>query len=201
MQEILNFEKKVLSILKWRINYPNLAFWSNFITDKWDIFATEFNQKHAYDFSHHFRQNLKLPKFRGNSEEDYFLFRNFFQLIDLISIDYESLQYSEKFIVASVIYILIGLCFRCFTINEVVNEFTKNLHACSNYFDLNAIYDRFTCNFLNIEWNALGAHILYVSFFFHMKFEYNGPSMNLDREGHERVVRDFYIKNFLFNFN
>jgi hypothetical protein len=177
-----------MCILKWQINFPNFAFWSNLITQKWDIFASEFHTKHSFDFSQGFRNNLKLPKFRGESEEDYFLFRNFFQLVDLISIDYESLQYSQKLIVASVIYILIGLYFRCFSINEVVNEFTRNLHATSNYFELNQIYNRFMSCFLNVQLNMLGEHILYVSFFFHMKFQYNGPCMNLDKEGQERVV-------------
>jgi len=177
-----------LRILKWRINYPNLAFWSNLITFKWDTFASEFQTKFSYDFPDSFKSNLILPKFRSYSEEDYLLFRNFFQIIDIISLDYESLQYSQKLIVAAAIYILLGLYLRCFSISTVIHEFTVNIHSCSNYFELNKIFNRFAENFLQIELNNLGQHILYVSFFFNMKFEYNGPVRNFDRDGHDRVV-------------
>jgi hypothetical protein len=149
----------------------------------------EFHSKHSYDFSNYNRNNIKLPRFRADSEEEYYLIRNFFQIIDLISIDYEHLQYSEKLLVASAIYILLGLYLRFFSISQVVSEFTKNINAYSNYYELNSIFNRFTCNFLEIELNHLSQHILYVSFFFNMKFEYESPKFILDNNGKPILVR------------
>lgn len=182
------FEKRVLGILKWRINYPTLAFWSNMITDKWDTYSSQFRTMYSFDMPDQFKRNVILPKFRARSDEEYFLFRNFYQIIDLISLDYQSLQYSEKFIVASVIYILLGLYLRCFTISTVVNEFTRNPHTCSNFYELNTIYNRFTTNYLQIELNVLHHHVIYTSFFFSMRFEYNRPILSPDAEGQRRTV-------------
>ncbi len=186
-------------MLKWRINYPTLAFWANLISDKWDTYTSEFNTLHSFDMPAHLRRNLKLPKFRAKSDEEYLLFRNFFQIIDLISLDIPSLQFSEKLIVASVIYILLGLYLRWFSISNVVNDFTRNPYACSNYYELNIIYNRFISKFLQIELNALHHHILFTSFFFNMRFEYNLPNVTADVENQQRVVRlkiilPFYIE-------
>ena len=183
---MLSYERYVLASLNWRIHFPNLAFWSNYTTVKWDEFSSEFNTKYAYDLG--IQNHIKLPRFRSNSSEEYFLFRNYFQLMDVLSLDYTSLHYSEKILSAAVVYLLIGLFLKHFDIPKIVKEFTKDSSLFATHYDLNMIFNRFLLNYLNCEFDDLSDHMVYVSFFFNMTFDYALPEMPKDEENEKKIV-------------
>ena len=97
------------------------------------------------------RRKIKLPISRNRTIEEYRFFRDLFQILDLISLDIESLNYSEKILITCVIYLNLGVYLKQFTQNDILNEFTKDISAYTNYNDLNIIYNRFLNNFLEIE--------------------------------------------------
>ena len=176
----------MLTILNWRIHYPNLAFWSNYISLKRDEFSIDFNQKYAHDLGP--TSPFKLPRFRSNTHEEYLLFRNFFQIIDLLALDYNSLQYSEKLLSAAAIYLLMGLFLKFFDIGKIVKEFTTDASAYGAYHDLNMIFNRFLLNYLNCEFDDLGDHIVYVSFFFYLKVDYAPPVLPKEEDNEKKAV-------------
>lgn len=186
MKDILAYEKYVLNILNWRIHYPNLAFWSNYVSLNWDIFSKEYNEKYSHDFG--LSNTIKLPRFRTSSNEEYFLFRNFFQIVDVLALDHTSLQYSEKCLCAATIYLLMGLFLKFFDIVKIVKEFTTDPSSYGAYYDLNMIFNRFLMNFLNCEFDDLSDHITYVSFFFNLKFDYAPPVIPREECDEKKII-------------
>jgi hypothetical protein len=184
----------VLNILKWRINYPTIAFWSNYLTSKWDKFVVDFPTKHSYDLNASFKR-IKLPKFRAKTDEEYYFFRNFFQIIDAMSLDVEYLQYSEKILAAATIYLLLGLYLKCFTISQIVKDYWKDPSIYSSFGELNLIFNRFVTTYLNCGLDVVIEHANYVGFFFNLKFDYTGPIISKDEDGENRMVL-----KILFNF-
>jgi hypothetical protein len=162
-----------LSVFKYRITYPNFAFWSNFITLKWDEFSLEFHTKYSFDIP--MNNNINLPKFRNNSNDEYFLFRNYYQIIDMITLDIDYLHYNQKLICLSLIYLLCGLFLRMYTLKEVVKEFAVNSQTYANFYVLNVIYSRFINVYLGYELDDIVDHLMYVSKFFNIKFDYSPP--------------------------
>jgi hypothetical protein len=185
-QEILNFEKVVLKWLKWRIQFPSLAFWGNYIMLKWDDFAINF-MNYSFDMPNSFKQKIILPRFRNPTNEEYFLFRNFYQVIDVISLDSEHLKFSEKILSAATIYLLIGLFLKYFNIGHIVKEFAFDCQTYGEYYDFNVIFNRFLCNYLGCELDDVVEHIQFVSSFFNIKFDYKEPVVTKNFEDYEKV--------------
>jgi hypothetical protein len=118
--EILECEREILKRLNWKIQYANLAYWANYITSKWDSFV---------DNCHSFESSQKLPKFRNKTNEEYKLFRKLFQILDLITLDLEMLKYSNRYLVSSVIYLLLGIYLNYFSIKEIILDFVNDKNA------------------------------------------------------------------------
>jgi hypothetical protein len=168
-KEIINYERSVLIALKWKVNYPTLAFWTNYVSNRWDDYIELFSTHFAYDIDY---KSIKLPQFRGKSNENYIFFRNVFQLVDLVSLDIDFLQYCDKFLVLAIIYLFLGVYLRFFSINDVINEFSRDLHCYTNFYELNVIFNRFLNNYIVCEFDEIVEHIYYVSQFFIIDLNY-----------------------------
>jgi hypothetical protein len=161
-----------------------MAFWSNLVTYKWDQFAKENNASPSKEF----RIHLKLPLFREKSNEEYHLFRNFFQMVDIITLDYESLQYSEKLICASLVYCLIGLFLKHFDIAGILNNFLYDPSTFASFYDFNMIFNRFLNKQLLCGFDDIIEHVMWVSWFFNMKFQYSSPLIRQDEDPENKFV-------------
>ena len=124
------------------------------------------------NFSYDIGKSLKLPQFRSNTKDEYQFFRNLYQIIDIVTLDIESLQYSEKFIAIAVIYLFLGIYLKHFSINEVVREFGKDTQTYTNYYELNVIFNRFLNIFVGFELDDIVDCIYYVSQFYILVFDY-----------------------------
>ena len=159
--EILNFEMVILNELNWKIQFPNLSDWANYIMMKWDNYALN---------------NFNLPKFRMDNEYGNQLFINFFMILDVISLDYYSLFVQEKGICVSLVFLLVGICMKYFSFNDVSNLFNN----CSNFSqvtDFRQFFDNVCESEFNINKEDITEYINYVCMFFKMKFQYNKPNM------------------------
>jgi hypothetical protein len=177
--EIMECEVEILNKLKWRIQYPTLAFWSNYITSKWDEYTSNFGETYAYDLNWN---NKHLPIFRNKSNQEYHLFRTLNQIIDLITLDIEVLKYSDRYLVLSVIYLLLGVYLKYFSHEEIILDFVNDKNAYTNYYELNIIFNRFLYNYMNIELDDIIEHIGYVSVFFNLTLEFTRVTFNEDEE-------------------
>jgi len=200
--EIIEYERNILITLMWKINYPTISFWANFITIQWDEFAKNFHNQYPYDIS---RRRFKLPISRNRTIEEYRFFIDLFQILDLISLDVESIKYSDKILITCVIYLILGVYLKQFTQNDILSEFTKDINAYTNYNDLNIIYNRFLNNFLEIELDDIVDHLGYVSYFFYLNLECM-KSYSCNEEITEtvriylnRLMRNFFNSRLIIN--
>ncbi len=169
-KDIQNYERIVLMGLKFKVNYTTLGFMANYISLKWDKFAKHFPSKHSYDLPPNFKIAV-LPQFRTNDD---FFFRNYFQIIDAITLDIDSLNYSERIISAAIIYLLLGIYLGFFNIQDLVLKFWKDpMYYYSNFEELNIIFQRFVDIYLDCGFDVVIGHVWFVGFFFSMKFDYS----------------------------
>lgn len=164
-----------------------MAFWGNYLLNKWDEFSTNYRSRHTYDMTNHLR-NILLPKFRSETNEEYVLIRTFYQLIDIIVLDYESLMNREKLICITLIYLLIGLFKNIFNRNEVAGSFPFGGFDFSNYSEYNFIFAKFLSNYVGIEYEEFIELIPYVSLFFKLRFDYSPPRVIVEENSEERQV-------------
>ncbi|MCQ2821487.1 MAG: hypothetical protein MJ252_29875 [archaeon] len=162
-QDIKNFEMEVLTTLKWKIIYPSLSQWGNTMMKEWDTFIKE-----------NVNPNCGCPFFRNDSKYEDYLFKNFFVLMDVISLDYYHIFINEKYLCLSVFYLLLGLGMNCFTMTNVTDQLSS-LNPNGNFFAFNEIFQHFTQSKFNIHLNELTDTITYSCLFFNMAFEYNEP--------------------------
>jgi hypothetical protein len=178
-QEIIECEMEILNKLKWKIQYPTISFWSNYITSKWDEYTRSFGEAYAYDLNWN---NKHLPMFRNQSNDEYQLFRTLNQIIDIITLDVEVLKFSEKCLVSSVIYLLLGVYLKYFTHSDIILDFVNDRNAYTNYYELNIIFNRFLYNYMNLELDDIIEHIGYSSVFFNLSFDFTGVTLSEDEE-------------------
>ena len=80
--------------MRWEIVPPTPYIWLNWYITQSDLYLET--------------KNSTLISFKKTSEESYKIFPEVTQLLDIIYLDYNSLNYNQRHIVASVIYL--GLC-------------------------------------------------------------------------------------------
>ena len=176
--QILEYEFKILNTLNWKIIYPTLNDWANIITYQWDLFS----DKEALN------NNNYLPKFRNDKNYNDTLIKNYFLLLDIISLDYYSIFIHEKNICIGIIYYLIGICKDYFQFQDILNMFSNhnnnnnnknnnNLNNINNS-NLYAYKDWFTnicIKVFNFQIHELEESLNYIGLFFHLQFQYNKP--------------------------
>jgi hypothetical protein len=165
-------------MLKWRIHYSTPAFWCNYIMSVWDEFSDNFKSNYSFDLN--LPENFRLPRFRNSHFEEYNFFRNFFQLIDLISLDFDSLKFSDRTITVTILYLLVGLFIEYFNLNQLLNFLHKDLSLFNELYDLNTIFNRFCNLYLNLELDEIFENLNYVCYFFYMDFDYCNPTLPKD---------------------
>ena len=158
-KQIFEYELIVLNHLGWRIQNLTLCFWANYIIYLWDDYSTI---------------NKGVPQFRRSAK----MFLCFFGIIDTISLDYYHLSKDMKIIAASVLYLIIGLQMKYFSLNEINTIFTNNESYTDNYLHYNLYIDNFYREKLGLELNKCNDHISYVSGFFQQELFDNNQYYN-----------------------
>jgi len=138
------------------------------------------------------------PYFRKNNASSYNLIRAFFQYLDMIVLDFCYLEYTEKLLGLSILYILMSniignLDFRnlkerlCFT-NEDIN----------NNIEFNLLFERFLYYYWELRFESLLEHIYYVSFIIDSEFSIIPPQLNQNKQEKENVKLFCYCCLSLF---
>mgnify|MGYP002625500381 CR=1 FL=1 len=91
VQEIKDYEKKILGLLKWKINYVDILQWSNLILYKWNIYINEYS-----------------PLFKMNENDTNRLYIAYYYILDSIVLDYNYRFHNMKYICTSIVYLLFG---------------------------------------------------------------------------------------------
>ncbi len=111
LEEIKNFEELILKTLRFELNPSVIPFWSDWFMSQWDLFIEEkqadssfailqissnFNEKNDDQISWN---SEKIIQFRQPNENNYKLFREFFQLVDCAVLDPEFMEKDGKKVV------------------------------------------------------------------------------------------------------
>ena len=170
--EILNFEKKILFTLKWKIQYLNLSFWSDFYMKKWDDFVKDESENEI-------NNNEVLPLFFGK-ERNIELYKIFYFIIDTISYEYSHILKDMKIIVSCVLYFLIGVKLSIFNLNDIENIST-NEKIIEIYYNYNMFFNSFVTKTLKLEFSQFVGYFSYISLFFNKTlFEIEDDFLNND---------------------
>ena len=90
--QIVKMEKIILRELGWRTTPPTYAMWANWYMNQWDIYIST----NESAFTHHIIKANSELTFKSSNEISYARFREVMQIIDLIVLDYNWLQYKPR---------------------------------------------------------------------------------------------------------
>eukprot|EP00826_Nyctotherus_ovalis_P006243 TRINITY_DN11459_c0_g1_i6.p1 TRINITY_DN11459_c0_g1~~TRINITY_DN11459_c0_g1_i6.p1 ORF type:complete len:334 (-),score=47.86 TRINITY_DN11459_c0_g1_i6:40-1041(-) len=107
--QIKEMELAVAASLAWHLVPPTTFFWANMYAEQWDEFSegSEFGEM----------------KFKEPSEDSYKRYRQLMQIIDYISMEVEHLQYNQRVLAGSAIYIVLSMCLH--SVEKILLIFTK----------------------------------------------------------------------------
>lgn len=157
--------------MKWQIQFPNLVTWTDYFTSKWDAFVSQIE--------------YNLPRFRSKTQGEDYLLKNFYLVIDIISLDYYHMFINEKYIACSIVFLLVGLSINCLSLEDVLLSFTKEM-TNENFYHYNQIFNSFCESEVGIHQEELSQTVKYVCQFFNLQFEYSSPIVT-------GIVRQFYF--------
>jgi hypothetical protein len=89
--------------MKWELNPPTIAMWSNKIMQQWDLFLEE----NDYARNHPLMKQSKSMFFKKPDQKAYGYFRQVVQILDCCLLEIQSLQYKQKPLVCSVLYLVL----------------------------------------------------------------------------------------------
>ena len=166
VDDIKNFQLIILKELQFKIQWPTLATWGNYLTYKWDAFASN------EDINNTKCKIRKLPRFRNDDKMNYSLLINFFMVLDAISLDYYYVVFDEKVICLCIMYLLIGIALEFFNIEIIINFF-KGYEWSKSFMCFHGMYVKYIQNEYNVKEEAFRSTLEYVAQFFNIMFDYS----------------------------
>ena len=121
--------------------------------------------------------------FKQANEESYNLYREVIQIMDLLLLDIETLQYNQRAIVASAIYLMTGKHYHQFELSTIVHEFSQSSTFLSTEFqEFNDVFSVYLKGCFGFELEDLYASVQYVAPYFAVKISYEMP-YTMKRQG------------------
>lgn len=150
-EEINKFEIEILRHLNWKIQYLTLLFWGDYMIYKWDKFT---------------KSDKSAPKFyHENDSTPSHLVIYFYAILDTITLDYYHIFSDFKVIALSILYLLIGIKMKYFSLKDIKDNITKT-DGYSQYQEYNLYFVNFLNKEVEIDLAHLDKNIEYVSNFF-----------------------------------
>lgn len=119
VNQIVKMEKHMFRELGWYTTPPTYSMWANRYMNQWDIYISTNEYALSNDIV---KYNFDLT-FKSSNEVAYARFRETMQILDLVILDYDSLKYKPRAIIASIFYLIIGIHVQAFTIEMICQEF------------------------------------------------------------------------------
>lgn len=176
-------ELTIIKDLKWLLHPPTLQNWTDIYLSQWDFFL-ETQQP-----------NDEIFFFRKADEQSYIHYRDFSQLIDMVMLDFEYLQYKPRVLIASLMFLLLGYYYKIFNKKEIVEEFQNSSKFLFNFTQFNHLFSEFLENYFGFTLYELLPTIQYLSGFFAMEFLYELPAAEHILE--ENNLFEGYYEEFL----
>ena len=186
VDDIKSFQLIILKELQFKIQWPTLETWGNYLTYQWDAFIMNEDNTMCNGKIRH------LPKFRNDDKLNYSLLINFFMVLDAISLDYYYVVFDEKVICLCIMYLLVGIALEFFNIEIIINFFKG--YECSNSFVcFHGMFVKYIQHEYNVKVEGFRHTLEYVSQFFNIIFDYSAKP-NKDTS----MVRLNYIYTYIY---
>ena len=178
--QIIKMENSIYFTLGFRITPPTLNTWANWYAAQWDAYVDE---------SEHAQENVlasSFPsaiKFKQPTQQSYALYRNLMQLLDASMLDIQTLQYKQRALVLSMMYVLVGREYKQFTTEMIATEFpNSSQYLLDESFAYNNLFGNFVTGF-GMELLSLLPTIQFVSSFFSLEIDISLPiAAKIDKE-------------------
>jgi len=187
--EIQNMEVSIMQNLKWLLYPITLQTWTDIFLTQWDLYIESCDQN---DLG--FVEGERIY-FRKSDEQSYVHYRDFTQIIDVVMLDYETLQYKQRVMVASLLFLLLGDYYKIFTKKEIVQEFGNTSKVLFNFPQYTFLFSEFLENYLGFTLYEMLPTIQYLSQFFDVEFLYELPTAEHLFEGNN--LFEGYYEEFL----
>ena len=187
--EIQNMEVSIMQNLKWLLYPITLQTWTDIFLTQWDLYIESCDQN---DLG--FVEGERIY-FRKSDEQSYVHYRDFTQIIDVVMLDYETLQYKQRVMVASLLFLLLGDYYKIFTKKEIVQEFGNTSKVLFNFPQYTFLFSEFLENYLGFTLYEMLPTIQYLIQFFDVEFLYELPTAEHLFEGNN--LFEGYYEEFL----
>jgi hypothetical protein len=128
----------------------------NWYITQWDLFLES--------------KEIILISYKKTTEESYKIYREITQLIDIIAMDYYSICFSPRYIVASTIFL--SLCLNLLDSDINGEIIVQTLYADKQFVNL---FKEFLKESMNLEYEDILPAIQYCSKYINLKFTYDLP--------------------------
>ena len=175
VDEFLNSEIELVKHLGYFLSSPTICSWTNWFLLQWDAFCDE--NKYS-------KNSIQLITFRHPSENSYLSYRKLFSLFDCMILDIRTLLYKPRAIIASALYLLIGLEAKEFNKKDIVLKFpVTSDYLTETHTEYNDYFGRFTIKCFGFILNDLLPTIQFVSAFFELSPSLKPPPiLELEKE-------------------
>lgn len=160
--QILEAETGMLKVLDFEVAPVTHAFWVQAFTTEWDskIHIPILNP------SVKFLNGCVPPKFKSPNEKSYKLFRKLTSVLDACLLDVESLKFSKRALVLAVMYLVIGVESKQFSLFQVSTEFVKPSFNFDYQKSFNKYFLSFAEKLVDCPFSQMISAIPFVAFVF-----------------------------------
>jgi len=169
---IVKMEKLMLKELSWRTTPPTYAMWANWYMNQWDIFIST----NDFAISHPIIQNMDDLTFKTSNDKAYARFREVMQILDLLILDHNCLQYIPRAMVISIMFLILGMHVGEFDVQKICGEFQ---YSSNGFLDMNSDFNQLFIEFIymscHFELHDIAPTIQYISSFMSIPLNYDLP--------------------------
>ncbi|CAD8050344.1 unnamed protein product [Paramecium primaurelia] len=158
IEKIYEMEKEICKILQWHLNIPTINLWIEFYTNQWDNYISDVHKKFRQNNNFSFKMMLKLQGY-----------------IDCCYLDFETLSYKPRKVVASFMYLVLALEYEQFTKEYIYYEIpkTRKFILADSQKSFNKLFTEFSQISFGFNLVDLIEIIKYASKFIMLDFKYS----------------------------
>lgn len=155
ISEIEAVELDIMKVLGWHLTPPTTFFWVNLYATQWDEFSkdSEFGEL----------------KFKEPSGDSYRRYRQLMQIVDSFSMEVEHLQYNQRILAGSAIYIVLSMW--QYSIEYILQIYTEGSKFLVESNCFNKVFECFTKDFLELSLEEMLPGVQYIATFVDMPLE------------------------------
>jgi hypothetical protein len=157
-----------------------MNMWANWYMSQWDLYI----ENNPYARNHPLLHAVEDPMvlFKQPNEKAYARFRELMQLLDISILDILTLQYNQRALVASSMYLLLAYHFGQTTKEQICKEFICSSYFLDAQYPFNDLYSHFLSQSFGFTLHELLPTIQYIATFMSLCFNYELPTVTNNQQ-------------------